>query len=111
MTLISVSLAYTYMLLFPCRQEVVFINIREILAHNVRLYRTRLELTQEELALKCMDVNETEIITNALSHRSYISDIESCRRNVSLDKIGILAEVLMKEPYELFLTQDRIEIL
>ena len=84
-------------------------NIREILAHNVKLYRVRLSLTQEELSEKCMDVNEDESLTDALSNRSYISDIEACRRNISLDKIGTLAKALEKEPYELFITHATTE--
>lgn len=77
-------------------------KIEEILARNVRLYRSRLELTQDELANACNDVKEND----ALANRSFISDIENCRRNIALDKIGILAEALGVEPYKLFLTKD-----
>ena len=76
-------------------------EIEMILAKNIRLYRDRLHLTQEELAERCFLIGE-----DALTNRSYISDIENCRRNITLDKIGKLAKALEIEPYQLFLTKD-----
>lgn len=72
-----------------------------ILAKNIRLYRERANLTQDELADKCSLIEE-----DALANRSYISDIENCRRNITLDKVGNLAKALEVEPYQLFLTKD-----
>lgn len=76
-------------------------EIEKILAKNVRLYRERLGLTQEELAERCFQIEE-----DALANRSYISDIENCRRNITLDKIGKLAKALEVQPYQLFITKD-----
>ena len=76
-------------------------EIEEIFAKNVRLQRERLGLTQEELAERCFQIEE-----DALANRSYISDIENCRRNITLDKIGKLAKALGGQPYKLFLTKD-----
>lgn len=78
------------------------IKIEELFAKNIKKYRQRREFTQEELAAKCAEIQEDD----ALSNRSYISDIENCRRNITLDKIGILAMALEVEPYELFLTRQ-----
>lgn len=77
-------------------------KIEKILANNVRLYRDRLGYSQEELAGACNEVREND----ALANRSFISDIENCRRNITLDKIGVLAAALQVEPYELFVTKD-----
>lgn len=56
---------------------------------NIRAYRIRLGLTQEQLA---------EI---ANLHRTYIGAIERGDRNVSLKNIVHIAEALMVEPYML----------
>ena len=80
-------------------------NIRDILAENVKLYRSRLGYSQEDLAGECGDIKESD----ALSNRSFVSDIENRRRNVTLDKIELLAKALKVEPYELFLTKDITE--
>ena len=76
-------------------------EIEVILAKNIKLYRDRLHLTQEELAERCFLIED-----DVLANRSYISDIENCRRNITLDKIGKLAKALNVEPYQLFLTKD-----
>lgn len=76
-------------------------EIEEIFAKNVRLQRDLLGLTQEDLAERCFQIEE-----DALANRSYISDIENCRRNITLDKIGKLAKALGVQPYKLFLTKD-----
>lgn len=76
-------------------------EIDALLAKNVKLYRSRLGYTQERLAEECSYVQE-----DALVNRSFISDIENCRRNIALDKIGTLAKALKVEPYQLFLVKD-----
>lgn len=76
-------------------------EIRKLLAKNVRLYRDRLNYTQEELAGICNDI----LSNTALANRAFISDIENCRRNITLDKIEILAKALNVEPHELFLNK------
>ena len=76
-------------------------EIDALLAKNIRLYRDRLGYTQEKLAEECSLIHE-----DALVNRSFISDIENCRRNIALDKIGTLAKALKVEPYQLFLSQE-----
>lgn len=80
-------------------------NIRQLLAKNVKLYRDRLGYSQDALADQCAKLRESD----ALFNRSYISDIENCRRNVALDKIELLAEALEVEPYMLFVTKEDTE--
>lgn len=55
-------------------------EIRKILAENMRKYRTEQGLSQEELAAIC-DL-----------HRTYISDIERCERNLSIDNVEKIAK-------------------
>lgn len=82
----------------------VYMEIEKIFAKNIQLYRGRLGLTQEELAERCFQIED-----DALANRSYISDIENCRRNITLDKIGNLAKALGVQPHQLFLTKDDSE--
>lgn len=77
-------------------------DIKEILAKNVKLYRSRLGYTQERLSEKCYNLQDDD----ALSNRSFISDIENGKRNIALDKVALLAMALNVEPYELFLTKE-----
>lgn len=53
--------------------------IREILAQNMRRYRSEKGMSQEELAAICG------------LHRTYISDIERCERNLSIDNVEKIA--------------------
>jgi transcriptional regulator with XRE-family HTH domain len=62
---------------------------RKAVGQNVRTFRKRLDLTQEELAEK------------AGLHWTYISGVERGRYNVSLDSLETLAKALGKKPYEL----------
>lgn len=64
-------------------------NIREVLSSNMKKYRTLLNLSQEDLAFKC-DL-----------HRTYISDVERCQRNISIDNIERLAIALNTSPSSL----------
>ena len=66
--------------------------LRNILAINIREYRTLSQISQEELADLCG------------LHRTYISDIERGNRNVSIDNIeriakglGVKASALLEE--------------
>ena len=54
-------------------------KIREILAQNMRRYRSEKGMSQEELASICG------------LHRTYISDIERCERNLSIDNVEKIA--------------------
>ena len=60
---------------------------------NVRKYRKKLNLSQEQFAGLCG------------LHRTYISDIECCQRNVSLENVERIAKALNIEPY-LMLIED-----
>ena len=55
-------------------------EVREILAENIRKYRAKQRLSQEELAAVCG------------LHRTYISDIERCERNLSIDNVEKIAK-------------------
>ena len=65
-------------------------GIREILASNLKEYRRKLGLTQEELAEKA-DVS---------TH--YIAMIEICKKYPKPDMLEQIAEALNIEPYKLF---------
>lgn len=69
-------------------------NIIQTFASNVRAIRVSLNLSQEELADK------------AGLHRTYISDIERCRRNVTLDAIQKIANALDVSPYVLLVESE-----
>jgi len=58
---------------------------------NVRKYRNKIGLSQEEFAKKCG------------LHRTYISAVERHRRSISLNNIQKIADALEIEPYLLFL--------
>jgi transcriptional regulator with XRE-family HTH domain len=62
---------------------------RKVVAKNVRAFRQKLGLSQEALAEK------------AEMHWTYISGVERCKYNVSLDSIVRLAKALGRAPYEL----------
>ena len=64
-------------------------NIREILASNIKKYRIALNMSQESLALECN------------LHRTYLSDIERCSRNVSIDNIAKIAKALKVDASDL----------
>lgn len=64
-------------------------NPKEILADNIRRLRKSTGLSQEELA------------SRAGLHRTYISSIERCERNVSLENIFLLADALGVEAADL----------
>lgn len=62
---------------------------RRSVGQNVRTFRLRLKLTQEQLAEK------------AGLHWTYISGVERGRYNVSLDTLETLASALGRKPFEL----------
>lgn len=53
--------------------------LREVLATNMKALRARDNLSQEDFADLCG------------LHRTYISDIERCNRNISIDNIERIA--------------------
>lgn len=62
---------------------------RKVVAKNVRAFRQKLGLSQEALAEK------------ADLHWTYISGVERCKYNISLDNIVKLAKALGHQPHEL----------
>lgn len=69
-------------------------NICEQFGKNVKKYRNKLNLSQEELADLCT------------LHRTYISDIERGQRSISLKNIEKLAKTLNIEIYKLFIFEE-----
>lgn len=65
-------------------------NICKKFGLNIKKYRKKLNLTQEELAEK----------TNL--HRTYISTLERGKRSISLNNIEKIAKALNVKEYELF---------
>lgn len=57
-------------------------TLRQIMAENLRILRFAAHISQEELAELCG------------LHRTYISDIERCNRNISIDNIEKIAQAL-----------------
>jgi transcriptional regulator with XRE-family HTH domain len=58
------------------------IAIRKTLAQNVRTLRSRLKISQEELADRCG------------LHRTYVGAIERAERNVTLSTLEVFSEAL-----------------
>jgi transcriptional regulator with XRE-family HTH domain len=61
-------------------------ELPQILGHNVRAWRKRRGMSQEELALECG------------MKRSYVSDLERGTRNPTVKAIARLAAALQIEP-------------
>ena len=66
-------------------------DIVKVFGTNLRKYRTEKKLSQEKFAELCN------------LHRTYISDIECFRRNISLENIQKIADALEIETYKLFI--------
>jgi transcriptional regulator with XRE-family HTH domain len=69
-------------------------KLRQLLAKNIRSFRDKQGITQEELAHR------------ARIHRTYMSSIERAQRNVAIDNIEKIAAGLGVRPKEL-LSDDR----
>lgn len=54
-------------------------SLRQVLADNMKVLRAQENISQEDFAALC-DL-----------HRTYISDIERCNRNISIDNIEKIA--------------------
>lgn len=63
--------------------------LRERFAKNIRELRLKKGISQEDLAFACG------------LHRTYVSDIERAKRNVSIDNIEKIAGALNVTPEEL----------
>lgn len=66
-------------------------DIVKVFGKNLKKYRTKIGLSQEQFAEKCG------------MHRTYISAIECCRRSISLENIQRIADALEIETYKLFI--------
>ncbi len=66
-------------------------NLLEIFANNIRQQRIKQGISQEKLA----ELSEL--------HRTYISDIERCQRNISLNNLEKISKALKVEPYQLLM--------
>lgn len=69
-------------------------DVRKIVAKNLRAYRKNAGLSQEKLGALCG------------LHRTYIGGIEQNRRNASLKNIGKIADALGIQPMRLFIEYD-----
>ena len=68
-------------------------DIVKVFGQNVKKYRQKLGISQEELADK------------SNLHRTYISAIECFRRSIALENIQRIADALEIETYKLFLEE------
>ena len=73
----------------------VSMDIVKVFGDNVKIYRKKLQLSQEKLAEK------------AHLHRTYVSAIECYKRSISLENIQRIADALEIETYKLFLECDK----
>ncbi len=69
-------------------------DILLIFAKNVKKYRLEKGLSQEKLGFLCN------------LHRTYISDIETCKRSISLKNIERIAVALEIPPFKLFINNE-----
>lgn len=65
-------------------------DIIKVFATNMRRHRNKLGLSQEAFADKCG------------LHRTYISSVECCQRNISIENVQRIADALEIETYKLF---------
>ena len=70
-------------------------DIVKVFGDNVKIYRKKLQLSQEKLAEK------------AHLHRTYISAIECYKRSISLENIQRIADALEIETYKLFIEEEK----
>lgn len=70
-------------------------NLRQILADNVRRYRARIGISQDNFAIECG------------VHRTYVGQVERCERNVTLATLELFAKA-MKTDVPKLLTKDGV---
>ncbi len=70
---------------------------RKILANNIKYYRLKKGLSQEELA----ELLETTPV--------YLSSLENAKRNIRLDYIEHIANILELNIKELFIERENVE--
>lgn len=69
-------------------------NIVEVFGRNLRHFRLEQGLSQEKFSELCG------------LHRTYISDIECCQRNISLVNAQRIADALGIDVYKMFIEED-----
>lgn len=57
-------------------------NLRQVLADNVRRYRSRVGISQDNFAIECG------------VHRTYVGQVERCERNVTLATLELFADAM-----------------
>lgn len=68
-------------------------DIVKVFGSNVKKYRKKMNMSQEELAEK------------SNLHRTYISAIECFRRSIALENVQRIADALNIETYKLFVEE------
>lgn len=71
-------------------------NLRQILADNVKRYRARVGVSQDNFAVECG------------VHRTYVGQVERCERNISLATLELFANAMSVSAAEL-LTKDGVK--
>ena len=69
-------------------------DIIRVFGNNLKKYRKKLGLSQEDFADKCG------------LHRTYISAIECYRRSIALENVQRIADALEVETYRLFIEEE-----
>ena len=72
-------------------------NIRKILANNIVYFRLKRNMSQEEFADK---LGTTP---------NYVSYIENCKKNMRVDYIGHVADILGVTPEQLFTERENVK--
>lgn len=96
-------ISVTYCMLTYCIQNYIInwvrnMNIVKVFASNLKFYRKKMGVSQEEFADK------------AGLHRTYISAIECEKRSISLDNIQKIADALEIETYRLFIEDGENQV-
>jgi transcriptional regulator with XRE-family HTH domain len=71
-------------------------KLSAIVGNNIKKYRKKLNISQEELADK------------AGLHRTYIGGIERGERNITLDSLQVIATALNVAPVELIVEENNV---
>ncbi|MBL9146857.1 MAG: helix-turn-helix transcriptional regulator [Verrucomicrobiaceae bacterium] len=71
-------------------------NLRQILADNVKRYRARVGVSQDNFAIECG------------VHRTYVGQVERCERNISLATLELFANAMSVSVPQL-LTKDGVK--
>ena len=83
--------------------------LRQIMAENLRVLRLAAHISQE--VMECHNEAKTaeELAELCGLHRTYISDIERCNRNVSIDNIEKIANSLHITASDLLKERENVD--